>query len=80
DAAATGAGVVSETLDLDPLLAYVDDHVPNPTPFRQWVARAEGIAVGAIEEAAGVLPLHGDGARQTNVVTTVASLAASRTH
>lgn len=54
DAASIGAGVVSETLNLDPLIEYLDAHDPNPAPFRQWVARARQIAVGTIEEAAGL--------------------------
>ena len=65
DAAAHGAGVVSETLDLDPLMEHLDHAGPDAEPstarFRQWVARAEGRAVGAVEEAAGLPPLGGDG-------------------
>ena len=62
DAVAVGAGVAAETLDLDPLLDYLGHHDPDPGPFRQWVARAEGRAVGAVERAAGVAPVGGDGA------------------
>ena len=61
DAEAVGAGVTSETLDLDPLLAFLDGHRPDPHAFRQWVARAEGRAVGAVERAAGLAPVGGDG-------------------
>jgi len=61
DAVATGAGVAAATLDLDPLLEHLDHYRPAPEPFRQWVARAEGRAVGAIEEAAGIAPAWGDG-------------------
>ena len=62
DAASVGAGVVSDRLDLDPLLERLDGPAPDPAPFRAWVARAEGRAVGAVEEAAGLAPLGGDGA------------------
>ena len=63
DAAAAGAGLAAETLDLDPFLAYLDAHRADPEPFRRWVARAEGRVVGAIEDAAGLPPLAtGDGA------------------
>ena len=67
DAVAVGAGVRSDVLDLDPLLDYLDAHdaaaqAGATARFRQWVARAEGRAVGAIEEAAGLAPLGGDGA------------------
>ena len=64
DAAASGAGVVSETLDLDPLLAALEGPAPDPAPFRRWVDRAQAVAVGAIEDAAGLPPLapsSGDG-------------------
>ena len=53
DALRVGAGVVSESLDLDPLMDYLDTHDADPTDFRAWVARAEGIAVSAVERAAG---------------------------
>ncbi len=66
DAEAVGAGVRSDVLDLDPLLDRLDGPAPDPAPFRAWVARAEGRAVGAIEEAAGLSPLRGDGAGQTD--------------
>ena len=61
DAEAVGAGLVSDTLDLDPLLDFLDGHRPDPRAFRQWVARAEGRAVGAVERAAGLAPVGGDG-------------------
>lgn len=56
DAAASGAGVVSDTLDLDPLLDVLEGEAPDPTAFRRWVARAESIAVRALEDAAGLAP------------------------
>ncbi|PAP79206.1 hypothetical protein B1759_12695 [Rubrivirga sp. SAORIC476] len=62
DAEAVGAGVRSDVLDLDPLLALLDGPAPDPTSFRAWVAKAEARAVGAIEEAAGRSPVGGDGA------------------
>lgn len=55
DASAAGAGRASVTLDLD---AFLDDlehgPVPDPAPFRAWVARAEREAVRAVEAAAGL--------------------------
>ena len=59
DAAAVGAGLVGESLDLDPFLDYLGHHTADPGPFRQWVARAEGLAVGAVEQAAGWAPVAG---------------------
>ena len=66
DAAAVGAGLAAEALDLSPFLAYLDADPPGPRAertarFRTWVARAEGRAVGAIEAAAGLPPVAGDG-------------------
>jgi hypothetical protein len=65
DAVAAGAGVRAETLDLDPLLDYLDGHraaqAETTARFRRWVARAEGRVLGAIEEAAGLAPIGGDG-------------------
>ena len=69
DAAAVGAGLVSDTLDLDPFLDYLDGPRPDARAatarFRQWVACAEGRAVGAVERAAGLAPARdaagGDG-------------------
>ena len=75
DAASVGAGVVSDTLDLDPLLEYLEAHTPDPAPFRAWVAKAEGRAVGAIEEAAGIVPAGGDGAATAAVPTPDAARA-----
>ena len=62
DAVSAGAGITLATLDLDPLLDLLGTHRTDPGPFRQWVARAEGRAVGAVEEAAGLAPVGGDGA------------------
>ena len=62
DAVAVGAGVTADTLDLGPLMDHLDAHDPSPQPFRHWVARAEGRAVGAVEAAAGLSPVGGDGA------------------
>lgn len=63
DAAAVGAGIVGETLDLDPFLDHLDGHDADPAPFRAWVAQAEARAVGAVEAAAGLppAPAAGDG-------------------
>ncbi len=64
DASAAGAGVTSDTLDLDPLLRALEGPAPDPTPFRQWVSQAERIAISTIEDAAGLPPLpaeSGDG-------------------
>ena len=61
DAVASGAGVRSDTLDLDPLMDRLDGPRPDPAPFRAWVARAEARVVGAIEEAAGIPAVAGDG-------------------
>ena len=60
-AVAAGAGLTSDALDLDLLLDVLATPPPDPGPFRQWVARAEGRAVGAIERAAGLAPASGDG-------------------
>ena len=63
DAAAAGAGLAAESLDLDAFLDHLD-HAPPPDPdaFRTWVAQAEGRVLGAIEAAAGVSPpIGGDG-------------------
>lgn len=67
DAVAAGAGVRAEALDLDPLLDYLAGHdeaaqAETTARFRRWVARAEGRVLGAIEEAAGLAPVGGDGA------------------
>lgn len=63
DAAAAGAGLAASTLDLDAFLDHLDQTpAPDPEPFRAWVARAEGRAVGAVEEASGLAPpVVGDG-------------------
>lgn len=62
DAAAVGAGMVSDRLDLDPFLDYLDGHRTDPAPFRAWVSEAEGRVLSAIEEAAGLPPpVSGDG-------------------
>ena len=63
DAARAGAGVVSDTLDLDPLMDLLDarDAAASGATarFRAWVSRAEAIAVETIEAAAGLAPLAG---------------------
>lgn len=63
DAAAAGAGLAADTLDLSAFLDHLENGPPpDPTPFRAWVAQAEGRIVGAIEEAAGLMaPVMGDG-------------------
>ncbi len=68
DAAAVGAGLVGESLDLGPFLETLGQHATDPGPlaaptlrFRQWVARAEGRAVGAVEQAAGWAPVGDEG-------------------
>jgi len=63
DAVAHYAGLRADTLDLSLLLDYLGSHTADPGPFRAWVARAEGRAVGAIEQAAGLSRLGGDGSR-----------------
>lgn len=69
DAEAVGAGIAATSLDLDPLLARLDGPEADPAPFRAWVSRAEGRAVGAVEEAAGLPPLgSGDGAARPEPV------------
>ncbi|MGB3543801.1 glycosyltransferase family protein [Rubrivirga sp.] len=65
DAAASGAGVMSDTIGLDPLLDALEAEPPDPASFRRWVGRAGPIAVGAVEDAAGLPqlpPSAGDGA------------------
>ena len=63
DAQASGAGLALDTLDLDAFLDHLDHApAPDPTAFRAWVAQAEGRVLGAIEEAAGLVPpVSGDG-------------------
>ena len=63
DAAAAGAGLAAETLNLDVFLDHLEaGPPPDPAPFRAWVSRAEGRIVGAIEDAAGLVPpVMGDG-------------------
>ena len=57
DAAAAGAGLAASDLDLDGFLDYLDHAPPpDPTAFRAWVSQAEGRVLGAIEEAAGLVP------------------------
>ncbi|GAB5534947.1 MAG: glycosyltransferase family protein [Rubricoccaceae bacterium] len=63
DAEAVGAGLASETLDLDAFVDHLEHGPPpDPEPFRAWVSQAEGRVVGAIEEVAGQMPpIIGDG-------------------
>ncbi|MEO0557221.1 MAG: glycosyltransferase family protein [Bacteroidota bacterium] len=63
DAASVGAGLAAETLDLDAFIDSLENGPPpDPGPFRAWVSQAEGRIVGAIEEAAGLMPpIGGDG-------------------
>jgi uncharacterized protein (TIGR00661 family) len=51
DAQSVGAGLARETFDLDAFLSYLPAYAP-PAGFGAWVARAEGMVVGAIEAAA----------------------------
>ena len=63
DAAAVGAGLAADTLDLTAFLDHLESGPqPDPAPFRAWVSQAEGRVVSAVEEAAGLAPpIRGDG-------------------
>lgn len=48
DAAANGAGVISDTFDLDKLIAFANEYSPNPQ-FRTWVESAPYIIRYALD-------------------------------